>query len=266
MENNKALATLNNTSLSTALNTSLSDYGYSTSRLDRDENGDILVTVKDADNKGETLVTPIHMNDSAVSTLDSFAAFMDFDKLSTLFKCYHVWHAAPIAKDNGFRSVGEFLSMNFGLKAGTINQYYRIAAKCLDCTGDKPVFKYEWLKGVAVTNINQCLSLMDKCDSMEDFKAKYIDTEMLHLRKPLSQLKAEIDVIAGKTDKQAKQASEAGEASATEASKPASNTVSIETAWSMVIEYLTANTGMSKELQKAIKTIDTYVGSEATEA
>lgn len=234
MKKNELTINTNDTrtmAIATAMNSSLADFGYESTGLKTDENGNTMLVVKDADNKGETVEVPVELTEETKRNMESFCAFIDFDKLATLYKCYHSYRLKAFSEDMGFKSVGEMASVNFGLKAGTINQYYRIADKFLDCTGDKPIWKYEWLKGVSVTNLNQCLSLIDKCDSVQDFKEKYIDTDKLHLRKPLSKVKEELDEIAGKTKEPKKQEKQE------EAGKP-NGEISTLTAWAMVREAI----------------------------
>ena len=238
--------------LAKVLNTSLADYGYTSSKLDRDEStGEVFLTLKDSETKGD-IVAPVKLTEKALADVDGFSALNDFDKLSGLYKCYYVWRIKAIADDNGFRSVGEFIEKNYGVKAGTANQYFRIADKCLDCTGDKPVWKYSWLNGATVSNLNQCMSIIDKCDSMEDFKQKYVDTGKLHVRAKQAQLKKEVAEITGKPDKKLDKAQD----KAQDAQKPAGEE-SIESKWSAVEEYILSNVGESEAQEQALAYINT---------
>lgn len=251
-KNELTTATANSSAIARIDALSLNDLGYTSSRLDRDENGNLLVTVKDADSKGDTLVTSIEATAEVSACNDLFAEILEFEKKSSIVKCYLCFKLAPFASDNGFSSVGEYLAMNYNLKAGTCNQYKRVAEYFIDCEGEKPLFKYEWCKGVSVANLMQCLSLVKECESVEAFYTEYIASGKLHLRKSLSALKEEIRTLQGKSSK----GKGKGEEKKPETVK---GEESIETKWAEVCEYLATNTGMSEALKKAIEYINQYI-------
>lgn len=239
----------------------LDELGYTSSHLDRDENGNLLVTLKDADNKGDTIVASIEATEEIKACTDLYAEMIEFEKKSAIVKCYLCYKMSPFASDNGFSSVGEFLAMNYGLKAGTCNQYKRVAEYFINCDGDKPSFRYEWCKGVSVANLMQCLSLVKECETVESFYNDYIASGKIHLRKSLSALKEEIRTLQGKSSKGKGKT----EDKKTETVK---GEESITTKWAEVCEYLASNTGMSETLKKAIDYISQYIENttEATES
>lgn len=258
-KNEIATATANTSAIARIDALSLDDLGYTSSRLDRDENGKLLVTVKDADSKGDTLVTSIEATDEVSACNDLFAEILEFEKKSSIVKCYLCYKLAPFASDNGFSSVGEFLAMNYNLKAVTCNQYKRVAEYFIDCEGEKPLFKYEWCKGVSVANLMQCLALVKECESVDEFYKAYVASGKLHLRKSLSALKEEIRTLQGKSSKGKGKT----EDKKTEAVK---GEESIVTKWAEVCEYLATNTGMGDALKKAIAYINQYIENPTEEA
>ena len=260
-KNEIATATANTSAIARIDTMSLDELGYSSSRLDRDENGNLLVTVKDADSKGDTLVASIEATEEISACNDLMAELLEFEKKSAVVKCYLCFKMSPFASDNGFSSVGEYLAMNYGLKAGTCNQYKRVAEYFLNCDGDKPSFRYEWCKGVSVANLMQCLALVKECETVESFYNEYIASGKIHLRKTLSALKEEIRTLQGKSSKVKGKTEE----KKTEAVK---GEESITTKWAEVCEYLASNTGMGEALKKAIDYISQYIENptEATEA
>lgn len=260
-KNEIATATSTNSALAKVSALTLDELGYTSSKLDRDENGNLLVTVKDADSKGDTLVASIDATEEITACNDLFAEILEFEKKSSIVKCYLCFKMSPFASDNGFSSVGEFLAMNYNLKAGTCNQYKRVAEYFIDCDGDKPLFKYEWCKGVSVANLMQCLSLVKECETVEAFYNEYIASGKLHLRKSLSALKEEIRTLSGKSSK----GKDKKEDKKTESAK---GEESITTKWAEICEYLASNTDMSEAIKNAIDCIGKYIESptEATEA
>ena len=151
--------------------------------------------------------------------------------------------------------------MNYGLKAGTCNQYKRVAEYFINCDGDKPRFRYEWCKGVSVANLMQCLSLVGECETVEAFYNEYIASGKLHLRKTLSALKEEIRTLQGKSSKGKGKTEE-------KKTETVKGEESITTKWAEVCEYLASNTGMSEALKKAIDYISQYIDNptESTES
>lgn len=248
MENNNVLAITNDNAISTIVASNLSDYGYNTSKLERTEEGETLLTLKDEE--GGDIVVPVKLTEQASASVDGYAALMDFEKLSGLYKAYYVYRMKDVASDNGFKSVGEFCAKNFGIKAGTANQYYKIAEKCLNCDGDKPEWKYEWLKGSYISNINQCMSIINQCESMQEFKEKFIDTGKLSLRAVQARFKEQMQALTGKQGKKQEKKQEKQEQASAKGEE------SMLSKWASVEEFLLEKISMSEALTSALDYIN----------
>lgn len=189
----------------------VANFGYTSSVLERGANGGMMVKLKN--DKGDVVETEVFTEDTtAFDALDSFARLQDFKKLEDLARCYYIHKSAPLAKSAGFKSVGAFLAMQFGLDSSTCNNYRTIGElfleeKDLDELTENGehkksiVWKYDWCKNTTVTNLNQCLSVIRKCKDVEEFFEQYIKTGKLYINASLATVKEQLHRLYGKDDK-----------------------------------------------------------------
>lgn len=232
-----ALVTVTTADVATAI--TLDGFGYKSSALDTDDDGNLLVHVKNED--GDDIVTALVGYDTAtVKAVQAMTVSADMDKVGKLALCYYLSKVGKVASDFGFKTVGAFAEAQCGLSAVTANQYARVGALFITDKDGTPAFKRDWLKGVSITNLVQSLSLVKKCgDDIDKFYADYVKAGKLHLFSTLANVKKELATIGGKagTGKGAKSDSDTDtDTNADTNSKP--NTISPLTAWAMVTEYL----------------------------
>lgn len=211
MENKSAIVTFERS------NEVMKENGYSLESIEESENGALLVTANTEDGN---LLVEIHAQEHEKRAVKAIAELANFDKLSGLYKAYYMRDCASLAKDAGYKSVGAFLEKQFsGLKANSCNQYVAVANKFLVYGAEYPLLKYNWLKGVSVTNMEAILALFNRLQDAErsigtydseeilesatahTFYNNYIKTGKLHLLRPLTELRKEINAILGKPEK-----------------------------------------------------------------
>ena len=215
-----------------------SDLGYVSAELPTDENGAEMIRIKGED--GEIIDARFTGTVEELEALKNVGTITGFDKQSKVIQCYYISRCASLARNNGFKSVGEFLSLQFdGLDKSTLTQYCKIGEKFV-CKDENGVikFRYEWCKGVSVTNLNQLLGLFNKCENNADFETKYIETGLIHPRSTLSVLKDEIKAINNGGNAESNSSS----SSSTENEAPV---LTVETAIAFLIKEMPENADIS---------------------
>lgn len=199
----------------------VANFGFKSSVLDRGSNGGIMVKLKN--DKGDTVESEIFTEDTtAYSAVDAVARLQDFKKLEDVAKCYYIHKSAPLAKSAGFKSVGAFLSMQFGLDSSTCNNYKTIGELFLEEkeldelteNGEHKksiVWKYSWIpENTTVSNLNQCLSIVRKCKDVDEFFELYIKTGKLSIGASQATVKEQVNKINGKEPKKQDKKQEQG--------------------------------------------------------
>lgn len=239
VQSETALATVTTADVSTVI--TLDGFGYKSSALDTDNDGNLLIHVKNDD--GDMIETSLVGYDTAtVKAVQAMTVSADMDKIGKLALCYYLSKVGKVASDFGFKTVGAFAEAQCGISAVTANQYARVGALFITDKDGAPMFKRDWLRGVSITNLVQSLSLVKKCgDDIDKFYNDYVKTGKLHLFSTLANVKKELATIGGKggTGKGAKGDSDSDSDSKTDSktdSKP--EAISPLTAWAMVTEYL----------------------------
>lgn len=229
------------TTADVATTITLDGFGYKSSALDTDGDGNLLIHVKNDD--GDEIVTSLVGYDTAtVKAVQAMTVSADMDKIGKLALCYYLSKVGKVASDFGFKSVGAFAEAQCGLSAVTANQYARVGALFITDKDGTPAFRREWLRGVSITNLVQSLALVKKCgDDIDKFYDDYVKSGKLHLFSTLANVKKELAAIGGKAGNGKGSRSTADTDTDTDTdskadSKPA--TVSPLTAWAMVTEYL----------------------------
>ena len=252
---NNALATL----ASANLGTMLSSLGYDYQTTERDENGATSIVLKDAENGG-TFEQGIVLKQDEFTALATLRELQNFDTMKRIVVAWKCYELKSFAKNNGFKSVGELVEMNVkGLSALTVNQYSRVAELFLELPegADVPVFRYDWCKGVSITNLVQSLSLVKKCDNdIDRFYTDYIESDKLHLRSTLATLKGELDTINGKSKSKSKSKSESEGESENKVSHPV---MSYATMYASLSEKLLSCESCPDDVINALGTIAHYM-------
>ena len=204
-----------------------SSFGYYEKEFTTNDDGMTAITVRNSD--GSLAEKFEKIDDESMNSTKALEKLRLANGVVSLAVCYYASTLDTVAENTGFRSIGDYVSANLdGYKPVTVNQYARVGKYYLekDSNGDI-VFKREWLKGVSITNLVQSLALLKACDNdIDKFYNEYIASGKLHLLKPLTKLKEEIQSINGKDSKDSKDS---------KASKPA--TVTPLTALAMVREW-----------------------------
>ena len=230
----------------------VANFGYTSSVLERGANGGIMVKLKN--DKGDTVENEIFTEDStAYDALDALARLHDFGKLEKIAQCYYIAKSAPLAKASGFKSVGAFLAMQFGLDSSTCNNYRTIGElfleeKDLEEVNEKGehkkqiAWKYDWIpNNTTVTNINQCLSVIRKCKDVDEFFNNYIKTGKISLGASLNTVKEQLHKIDGTSEKKSEKKKEEKQGE-----KPIQ---SVRTMWATVKENISAYKLSDAELE-----------------
>lgn len=235
-KNNNQLATINGGNAISVLSSAISgiadSLGYKPTYVEVDEDGKSLVPIYDSENKciiesREEL--PADVRD-AVNEINALGSLSD---ISGVYLAKAVYQLAEYAENNGFSSVGKFVSeMIPRIKANYANQLYNVAKSFLDIAEDgTPSWKYDFCKGCSVSNLALIMPLVNKSESVEDFIADYIDSGKIHPRKVQSKLKEELSALSSK-DSKGKDSK--GKDSKGKDSEGNGNTASLESAWAMV--------------------------------
>lgn len=235
-----------------ALSFAMDSFGYKSSVLERGENGGMMVKLKN--DKGDTVESEIFVEDTtAFDAVDAVARLQDYKKLEDIAKCYYIYKSAPLAKSAGFKSVGAFLAMQFGLDSSTCNNYKTIGEMFLteqeldEITENgehkkSVVWKYSWIpQGTTVSNLNQCLSIIRKCKDADEFFELYVKTGKLSIGATQTTVKEQMRKLTGKEDskKQEKQEKQ-------ESEKPKQT---VRTLWATVKENISAYNLSDAELE-----------------
>ena len=188
------------------LPTVLSRNGIELDYVDETENG-IFVNIKSDD--GEEMVTEVTTTEDEKEAYKAITALQNHDKLSGIYKAWYMSKVGDLAKDAGYKSVGAFLAAQFkGLKVNSCNQLVAVANTFIveeEQDGTKyPVYRYEWLKGVTVTNMAQLLGFFnkvteginDKNEKGDFFYKEYIVTKKVSLRRTLADLKDQLKALS----------------------------------------------------------------------
>ena len=252
---NNAIATLTGANLGTML----SSLGYDYQTTEKDKNGATSIVLKDAESGG-TFEQGIVLKQEEFTALATLRELQNFDTMKRIVVAWKCYELKSFAKNNGFKSVGELVEMNVkGLSALTVNQYARVAELFLELPegADVPVFRYDWCKGVSITNLVQSLSLIKKCDNdIDKFYTEYIESDKLHLRSTLATLKGELDTINGKSKSKSKSKSESESESENKVSHPV---MSYATMYASLSEKLLAQEGCPDAVINALGTIAHYM-------
>ena len=255
---NNQLSTINGGNAISVLSNAISgvaeSLGYKPNYVEVDEEGKSLVPIYDSENKcvietREEL--PADVRD-AVNEINALGSLSD---ISGVYLAKAVYQLADYAENNGFSSVGKFVSeMIPRIKANYANQLYNVAKAFLSIADDgTPSWKYDFCKGCSVSNLALIMPLVNKSESVDDFITEYINSGKIHPRKVQSKLKEELSDLSGK-DSKSKDSKD---------SKDSKGTMSLESAWAMVrtavLEGKWNTEDFEEMLKDSVKTLDTAI-------
>ena len=242
--------------MSNALTSVAENLGYKPNKLELDENGKALVPIYDSENKC-VIESLEKLPENVVKAVNDINALKSLEDISGVYLASAVYDLANFAENNGFSSVGKFVSeMIPRIKANYANQLYNVAKAFLkyDESG-APMWAYEFCKGCNVSNLALLMPLVNKSGSVEAFIETYIDTDMIHPRKAQKKLADELKAINGKDSKGKDSKGKEGESTNTE--------LSLETAWALVREKVLAyelnDSEATVSRDNAVKAIDIMI-------
>lgn len=242
--------------MSNALTSVAENLGYKPNKLELDENGKALVPIYDSENKC-VIESLEKLPDNVVKAVNDINALKSLEDISGVYLASAVYDLANFAENNGFSSVGKFVSeMIPRIKANYANQLYNVAKTFLDYDDNgAPRWSYDFCKACNVSNLALLMPLVNKCGSVQSFIETYIDTDMIHPRKPQKKLAEELKAINGKDESKSKSKSKSKSESESE-----NKELSLETAWSLVREKVLAyelnDDEATTSRDNAIKAID----------
>ena len=213
----------------------LNRFGYMSSRLEHDGNN-YVVTVHDGNGKG-TLEKTITVSERVGKAFDDLATVEDFGKCDRIITAWNLKLIENSVKTQGFASVGDFASLNYGIKANYANQLLNGAKAFLTEDENGVCFKYEWCKGVPFSNLLLILGRFNECENANEFYEKYltpIDDDG-NVLLPISNQSALKKAITDLNEKQGKASKKA------QAKKAEQPTITPKAALAMVSEWTVAN-------------------------
>lgn len=196
----------------------LNNFGFKSSALEEVKKNTYHFNIPTADGKS-TMSKDIEVSGKAGEALAKIATVTDLRKLDTIVLAWSSYQLVKVAKNNGFKSIGEMLALNFdGYTPNYINQLKNAAEKFLIDTGNGIAYRYPWCDGIPITNLALVLGRFNDCDGetdsekAENFYNKYVkpdeeDNVLLPIANQ-SELKKAISALNekdGKTTKKKKQ-------------------------------------------------------------
>lgn len=166
--------------------------------------GDRLVWKRSYKNsKGE--ITEIVITDKElVASASNIDALLSMKEFTSLGVCAELAKMAENKDKIGFRSVAEIGEKLFNLKSSTATQYARVGKHFVitsDSDNGRAYRLIEDVAGATVTNLVQCLSLIDeKADDPTEQFFKAIADGKLHVGGTLASVKKEVKAIKDGTD------------------------------------------------------------------
>lgn len=226
--------------------------------------GKLVVPIYNKDNK-EVVFSTENSTEEELNSLSFIKGKSTFDKVSAVVMAWHCSRLKRLAERCGFGSVGAFISESLSkqLSPNTVNQWANVGEIFLEIKeGDTvPTFKYNWCENVPVSNLALILGRFNKCDSAEEFEEKYLTGDNALVLRNQSRLKEQLKAENRGSGKKSKKKSEQGEQG------EQGKSISIDTSWAMVKEYLLSvyienepadknSAEFNKILLNAVKAID----------
>ena len=236
---------------------SLDGLGFTATAMERTEDG--MTMLHNADSVGTDVYAEIQQTDEEYKAMQALDIIRRTKGAVSILTCEACAQLADSAKKAGFKSIGAFVAGQMpDYEANTVNKYVRVYKYFLDTDKDGHVdYKRSWLKGVQVSKLSQVLALVEKCDGdIDKFRAEYIVTGKLSLSSSLSDIKKQMQAIAGTNKDKDKDKDKAGAGTGAGA-----GTEDISTKWAAVCEYLAKETDAVKagKLKACMDYISQYI-------
>lgn len=151
----------------------MSNFGFEDERIQHDGNKYTL-TLKSEDGKA-SVVSEVELSDKASESVDTIGALRNMKKTATIADAWNIAKLRKTAKNNGFKSVGEFVATQFpSIDARYANQLANTADAFLTEDVDGNVrYKYSWCEGVDISNLNFIMGTWNKHNE----EKKFIDAD-----------------------------------------------------------------------------------------
>lgn len=180
---------MNNTELM-----NVSGMSASNVKLETVKNGNLSVTYYNA--KGEEC-NAILADKEQASNVSNLVRFDELRKLGAFAVCYELALAekSKVYETLGFSDVKAFARSFADIEGKTCGQYIRIGKIFMTATGEGSKRKYDlispYLKGTSVSNLNQCLSLVEGDDTEAGLKfvADYVESGLIPITATLAMVK-----------------------------------------------------------------------------
>ena len=223
--------------------------GYTLLHTQREDDGKVFLPVWNKDEK-EVMYVASEVKDAELKSLNDVEDLENWRQMSPVLVAWKCHELRELAVRSGFTSVGAFINKTIpSLSANTANQWANVAKEFMElpegCT--VPAFKYEWCKGVPVSNLALILGEWHKCDEdAEVFEETWLKGDNMLTLRNQNKLKEELKAVRGTS----KKGSSKAQAQAQE--QEGAPTVSTASAWADIAEtMLKAAKGTEHELDTA---------------
>lgn len=153
------------------------------------ENGTFAVTITGKEDKGE-IILPKEQGELIVN----IDIYRNLSQMSTMAIAYHLSLVTDDMLERlAYKSVKQFAVDFCGLSSSTVNQYIRIGEYIEYTAGGGYQWKYDFMKGASVTNINQCLSFIEK-NGIEKFR-EAVENGDIAIKSSLSRVKKDLAAL-----------------------------------------------------------------------
>ena len=242
----------------------MNNFGFEDERLAHDGNKYTL-TLKSEDGKA-SVVTDIELSDSASESVDTLGALRNMKKTATIADAWNIAKLRKTAKNNGFKSVGEFVATQFpSIDARYANQLANTADAFLTEKDGKVCYKYAWCDGVDISNLNFIMGTWNKHNEgkatadADGFYNEYIkpdndDNVKLPIRGSQSEIKKAVSALNTASGKASRKSSKKDD------SKPE---MDVKTCLANVVAWFTENNDLDEMQEKTyldiLSSIDTMI-------
>lgn len=153
----------------------LGQFGFKSSMLEHDGNK-YTITLKNVNGEG-TIVKDVVLTDRVAKAFNDIATVEDLRKVDSIITAWNLKLIESSVKKMGYNTVGEFASLNYGIKANWANQLLNTAKVFLTEDENGVCYKYEWTKNVPFSNLSLILGRINGMDgeTIEDKLSAFYD-------------------------------------------------------------------------------------------
>lgn len=243
----------------------MTNFGFEDERLHH-EGTKYTLTLKSEDGKA-SIVSDVELSEKASESVDTIGALRNMKKTATIADAWNIAKLRKTAKNNGFKSVGEFVATQFpSIDARYANQLANTADAFLteDAKGNVH-YKYSWCEGVDISNLNFIMGTWNKYNEgksspdSKGFYDEYIkpddnDNVKLPIRSSQNEIKKAVSALNTASGKSNRKTSK------TTADKPE---MDIKTCLANVVAWFEENNDIDDEQAKTyldiLGSIDTMI-------